>query len=116
MTTYAMDLSLTTVPGQELVGKTHLGQAHLAGTGPEGKSCRMCSHWHNYKGNKRHYDYLSNAEGMMQLQPSRCRYPIMNKALRRVPHYAPACRFFKENPEPPVIERENLREKKKVAK
>ena len=27
------------------IRNTYLGQAHIAGTGPEGTTCRQCAHW-----------------------------------------------------------------------
>lgn len=80
---------------------TYLGQAHFAGTGPAGTTCRQCRFWH-----------LSDADGEPQppyysgetgeLHKARCNRPMMNKAHRRVPHDAPSCRLFEasDNPKP----------------
>ena len=34
------------------IADTYLGQAHIAGTGPEGKTCRECRFWHAWKWRK----------------------------------------------------------------
>lgn len=34
------------------IAETYLGQAHIAGTGPEGKTCRECIFWHVWKSKK----------------------------------------------------------------
>lgn len=31
------------------IAETFLGQAHIAGTGPEGRTCRECRFWHTWK-------------------------------------------------------------------
>ena len=86
---------MTENPGHQNVGRTHLGQAHLAGTGPEGATCGQCCHWYSVDSKGRPFHpYRSMADGVMHLEPARCRYPIANKANRRVPPTALACRFF----------------------
>jgi len=34
------------------IAETFLGQAHIAGTGPEGRTCRECRFWHAWKWRK----------------------------------------------------------------
>jgi hypothetical protein len=34
------------------IADTYLGQAHIAGTGPEGRTCRECRFWHAWKWRK----------------------------------------------------------------
>ncbi len=89
----------------EAIVKTFLGQAHLAGTGPEGTTCRECIWWkmsevHRWKrpeadkpGKWQTYTPGSyNKDG--SLRRHSCTRPILNKAKRRFPHTAKACRLF----------------------
>lgn len=87
------------------IAATHLGQAHLAGTGPQGKTCSDCAFWHLWKRVK--------VDGVLQVtkadpgnfsdkhektpgarKDALCNKPILNKARRKVPPHASACRFF----------------------
>lgn len=108
---------LTKNEGHRFVEKTHIGQAHLAGTGPESFTCRQCKHWYctrkDSKGDLRQYHpYEGGDDGLMHLQPSMCNYNILNKADRRVPPDAESCRFFAEASDPPKLSRERLRKSK----
>ena len=78
--------------------RTHAGMAHIAGTGPEGKTCRHCKHWANWSGRDR-----ASAGGL--LKPAICfKYQeAMRSAGKPVPHHAAACRRFEENDDPPRI-------------
>lgn len=71
---------------------SHAGQAHFAGTGPDGKTCRMCEHWKSE-------GYA--ASGI--LKPVRCtKYQqLTGKPGSAVPHSAPVCKYFSENEKPP---------------
>ena len=40
---------LTAAPCDEALRQTYIGQAHIAGTGPIGATCRECRHWHRWK-------------------------------------------------------------------
>ena len=95
--------------------KTYLGQAHIAGTGPEGKTCRECrwffipdvERWvivkktgvGAYKTDKAS---THDKEGMHRKM--RCNRPILNKAKRRFTPFAQACRLFEqaEAPHPAI--------------
>jgi len=92
------------------IRETFLGQAHIAGTGPEGKTCRECVFWHVWKWDNggrsnepAHPGYFNkdNPEKGLGLKKALCNRPIANKAHRRVPHEAKACRLFEENSNPP---------------
>lgn len=98
------------------INSTHLGQAHIAGTGPEGRTCRECIKWHliTYEGKRGPYRRDRNGDGMMELQPQKCRHRILNKTERRVPHDAAACRFFEENSDAPIAVKEPRRRKAKT--
>lgn len=96
---------------------TFLGQAHIAGTGPKGRTCRECIWWRligkrrqagggivefvkapAYFG-KRHKD----APG--ELKKQRCTRPILNKANRLIPHHAKSCRLFEASEHAPAAKR-----------
>ena len=99
----------------EPILRTHLGQAHIAGTGPEGKTCRECSHWFNRDGNGRlcAAKYQGDGSGTLHLQGARCNRPILNKADRLVPHNADACRLFEQEESPPPASRPDKRFKRR---
>ncbi|WP_421930069.1 hypothetical protein [Nitratireductor rhodophyticola] len=105
---------MTAAKFDEQVRGTFVGQAHFAGTGPKGKTCRECLHWHKVKrvriqGTDRFIDeaappgYFSDKhpEKPGELKKARCNRPIMNKAKRQIPHFAMACRLFEPNDNPP---------------
>lgn len=46
MTLFPTAEHLTRNEGHRHLEKTHLGQAHLAGTGPDNRTCRECKHWY----------------------------------------------------------------------
>ncbi|PLU83398.1 hypothetical protein BMJ22_05100 [Sinorhizobium medicae] len=104
------------------IAETYLGQAHIAGTGPDGKTCRECIFWHVWKSRKladgiksifwHVWKSRKLAEGIKkipadpgyfgkrhrktpcELKNARCNRPILNKANRLIPHSAKACRLF----------------------
>lgn len=100
---------------EDAIRATFLGQAHIAGTGPEGKTCRECRMWYvmsrhvpdgplrpaspGYYG-KRH------PETPLELKRANCNQPIPHKAKRRVPHEAKACMFFEQSENPPAERKE----------
>ncbi len=87
------------------IAATHVGQAHIAGTGPAGRTCEQCAFWHLWKKVKvgdevrevpadagrfsaRHKDRPGERKDAL------CNKPILNKARRKIPASAVACRFF----------------------
>lgn len=106
---------LTAAKPDAAIRETFLGQAHIAGTGPEGKTCRECAHWHAWK-NARNSPYGDNpptpcAPGYYnkkhktragEIKKARCNRPILNKANRLIPHFAKSCRLFVESECPPA--------------
>ncbi len=110
------------------IRQTFLGQAHIAGTGPEGKTCRECSLWCVIRSVKDHtgqrvtvheppgYNAESHKLAPFELKRARCNYRIANKAKRNVPHYAKACRFFEQNENPPLPRTEPKAKTPKKAK
>lgn len=97
------------VPEHHPIRDTFLGQAHIAGTGPEGKTCRECRFWHKWKWSGKGYipcppGYFSKShkDHPNEIKNALCNRPIINKANRLIPHDAKACRLFEpdENPMP----------------
>ncbi|EMG53140.1 hypothetical protein [Brucella pseudogrignonensis] len=98
------------------ISSTYLGQAHIAGTGPQGTTCRECKLWgkkkfkkdaegkyvetieHPKRNSKKHKDRPG------QPKDAYCLKPILNKAKRLIPHEASSCRFFEAHDHPmPVL-------------
>ena len=78
---------------------THAGQAHWAGSGPEGRTCRECNFY------KTAGHYANSGKRPRQLKDARCnkfRQLMGKKSGAPIPHHAKACRFFDENPSPPA--------------
>lgn len=99
----------------EALRQTYLGMAHIAGTGPAGATCRQCVFWRARRrvkdketGNAfwrtvpHRYRPLSAEIEPNGLAKHRCMKPVLNKAKRRFPHHASACRLFEPNHHPPV--------------
>lgn len=80
------------------------GQAHWGGSGPRGKTCRECQHWHG-GGPGGYYEATNSLRDAtcqkfadtMTLKPANC---------PKVPHSALACRHFEQNAAPPKIHKE----------
>jgi hypothetical protein len=82
---------------------THLGQAHIAGTGPEGKTCRECRFFGllNREGEIASPGYYGKSSEFANcLKQARCHKPIPHKPKRRFPHHALACRLFEQDDSP----------------
>jgi hypothetical protein len=81
--------------------QTHLGQAHIAGTGPEGKTCRECK----FYGSKLKVwpDYYTSGQARNQLKQAPCGNPIPGKSSRKFPHYARSCSLFDQAAEVPAL-------------
>lgn len=82
--------------------KTFPGQAHLAGSGPEGKTCRECRLFSN----EGRYSANSAKHPPNSLKPGHCRkYTVLMKRQgAKFPHSARACRHFEQNETPPAIQ------------
>lgn len=103
---------LTSAPHDAAIRATFLGQAHIAGTGPAGKTCRECIFWHAWTRVKVGQSYESQPAPPShfsfkhdkhpgELKRARCNFPIANKAKRAIPHHANACRKFEASDAPP---------------
>lgn len=96
------------------IRQTFLGQAHIAGTGPEGTTCRECVWWqligHRRVAGGGHEEVTKPAayfgkrhkQTPCELKKQRCTKPILNKANRLIPHHAKSCRLFEANPSAPA--------------
>ena len=92
----SMDVPLTVldIKFNEMVNQTRSGQAHWAGTGPKGVSCRECSHW-EFDGYK--------PDGT--LKPASCAMYLTLSYTKgkKFSHEAISCKFFKKNENPPTV-------------
>jgi hypothetical protein len=76
---------------------SHKGMAHFAGTGPNGRTCRECSHWDQH-GARNKYD--------TKLKDERCKKfsaLAQGKKGQAVPADAFACKYFDLNPNAPEL-------------
>lgn len=115
----------TRAPFDAQLSKTYLGQAHIAGTGPAGKTCRECKHWHLWEPiyypeeyRKREVREWRRAEvghkkRKGEIRDAQCNKLPDRKPDKLIPHNARACRLFEQNPSPPPAKIERL---KKLAK
>lgn len=100
------------------IRETYLGQAHIAGTGPQGTTCRECVYWRKI-GRRREkaggpiVEYIKPAEYFgkkhetqaLEIKKQYCTRPILNKAKRMIPHAAKSCRLFEPSSNPPPARR-----------
>lgn len=88
---------------------THIGQAHIAGTGPGGKTCRECRFFGvpGERGQIVSPGYYASGEFANCLKQGRCFAPMTHKVKRRFPHHALACRLFEQDDNPPAAIKEN---------
>lgn len=99
MTLFSSTPNLHNTPADGPLQATHLGQAHIAGTGPAGATCRECVHYGDDQA--QWPDFYEGGKSGGALKQGRCLYPITGKAARKFPHTARACRFFERNDSPP---------------
>ena len=89
--------------GHDLIEGTYRGQAHIAGTDPEGRTCRQCIHWGLADG----IEVLAtgyNPKG--EINQGRCNTLTARKSNALFPHFAKACRLIEESEDPPPAKRE----------
>ncbi|NPD15294.1 hypothetical protein HOY34_08790 [Xinfangfangia sp. D13-10-4-6] len=95
------------LPHKAAIRNTFLGQAHIAGTGPEGKTCRECAFWEIGKVKDR---IATPPRGTMRratrppqgrLKKGGCHKLKHRKANRRFTCNALACCLFGQRDEPP---------------
>lgn len=91
---------LTASPIDTFARASHPGMAHFAGTGPRGKTCRECLFF-----NHGPHDYRAkNGKHRGLIEPSTCgKYRAITMSLgAKIPDDAQACKYFDENPTPPL--------------
>lgn len=96
-------LSVTNAPLDQMRRQTALGMAHFAGTGPELKTCRECSHWTGCGRGDGYYSKNGKHGGL--LKPRSCdKYEtLMQSVGEPVPPTTRACKYFDEVPAAPAI-------------
>jgi len=77
---------------------THLGQAHIAGTGPKGMTCRDCALFGKKKDGQLQNPGYYAATGL--LKQSKCHSKMPGKSSRSFPHFAQACSLFEPSDAP----------------
>lgn len=85
------------------LNETFIGMAHIAGTGPEGKSCRECSFFGERPATDKKILTTPGHYGVKKgyaLKPGRCFHPIEGKAKLKFPSTAKACRLFNQSRNP----------------
>ena len=109
---------LTGAPFDSPIRETYLGQAHIAGTGPAGTTCRECIFWDlramrkiaggGYQEYSKPYEYFGarHQKTPCELKKRKCLRPIANKASRLIPHHAKSCRLFEPADNPPPARKE----------
>ena len=121
----------------EKIRQTFIGQAHIAGTGPEGKTCRECYYWYAMKRRNQHakpsadnpmvpthpgYNSIRHATAPLEAKKAKCNRPTPNKPTKAIPHHALSCRLFlqtenimpaKTDPPPQKPEKQKKRAKSK---
>lgn len=100
---------LKTLPHEGGIRETYLGQALIAGTGPEGKTCRECVFWGvQRKGGliqpPGHYA-ASNKKMAGQLKKGRCHKLMHRKPNRLFTPHAKSCRLFEQAHDVPPLEK-----------
>ncbi len=94
---------LTKVPVQEAVLNTYLGMAHIAGTGPEGTTCRQCIFYCSRNGTHHWYSHKRKDGRAGLLKAHYCNRPIVGKAERMFPSGAASCRLSEPSERPAII-------------
>jgi len=78
-------------PAAKQKKETHKGQAHFAGTGPKGATCRTCAFW-AFEQNMPQY----KADGTLHMQRCNKFQQMMRRQGNKIPHEASACRYHEE--------------------
>jgi hypothetical protein len=95
-------------PAHARIAQTQIGQAHIAGTGPDTKTCRECVFFGVDRGGE--YEWFSfqpNSRTPGALKDGECHKKIENKAAVKISHLAKACVFFEAAPHTPVAQKPN---------
>lgn len=90
---------LTSSPFDAAARQTHPGQAHFAGSGPAGKTCRECIFYGHTKGG--YYASRGKWRGLILPAPCKKYRQMTQETGPNVPDSAMACKYFEENTAPP---------------
>lgn len=83
--------------------RTWPGMAHWAGTGPTGKTCRMCNSWTGCGVESGYYANGGKHKGAVKPRPCEKYQELMaGETGPAIPHETQACKYFSENPLPPA--------------
>lgn len=86
--------NMTGGPDHAAIRRTHLGQAHIAGTGPEGMTCGDCRFFHLWKSERFKGEQRRIAVQVGRRAEASCNKPIAGKSQAKFPGSALACRLF----------------------
>jgi hypothetical protein len=106
MSLIKFDRRLTGDPATDLFADTHEGQAHAAGSGPTGRTCKECLHWGAPGGAPRHSYWSGGSKHGPRLKPHNCgKYRSLMRGVAgpEVPHDAKACKYFEQAESPPSV-------------
>ena len=85
------------------ISQTYRGQAHIAGTGPDGITCRECLFFGKDKAlDFEHFGHRKDCLNPGGLKEANCHKPWAGVHQQLFPHTALACSFFEQNNEPPL--------------
>jgi hypothetical protein len=98
MTLFTVTEGLHASEADNRLQATHLGQAHIAGTGPAGATCRKCRF---FAMKRKDWPEFYGGKDKGALKQAKCDYEITGKSSRQFPHSARACSFFERNDNPP---------------
>ena len=83
--------------------ETYKGQAHIAGTGPEGTTCRECAHWGTDRPQRyRHFGHRKNCLTPGELKEGQCHRGKAGQIYQLLPHDAKSCLWFEPAKNPPA--------------
>ena len=100
---YTNDEHMTHDPAHKMISQTYKGQAHNAGTGPKGKTCRECVFFGIDKALEfDHFGHRADCHNPGQLKEARCHKPWTGVRQQLFPHTALACTHFEQNENPPL--------------
>ena len=83
--------------------RTYPGMAHFAESGPARKTCRDCALWTGCGQESGYYAKKGRHGGSLKPRPCSKYKNMMQSIGPGVPHSAPACKYFVENPVPPSL-------------
>jgi hypothetical protein len=100
-----LDRHLTQDAFGHLALSTYEGMAHFAGTGPAGKTCRMCKFWCPPAGARTHLYGSQSSKNGTRLKSHSClkHRQLGGTSKEGVPPETSACKYFESAPNPPPL-------------